>query len=56
MSVFPNTCAWELTARMKYDKETDEEGKREERGWEEVKRAKIKEVLLAYHILIKIQQ
>ena len=44
------------TARMKYDKETDKEGKREERVWEEVKRAKLKEVLFAYHILIKIQQ
>ena len=48
---------WRMgTARTKYDKETDEYGKkRGVRVLKEAKRARKKEVPTAYHILSKIQ-
>ena len=43
------------TARMKKDKETDEEGKKRGVSMEKSKAGTKKDVPTAYHILIKIQ-
>ena len=53
-SVFPNTRAWEEQERNKTKKQT-KMVRRETWVWKEAKRARIKEVLTAYHILTKIQ-
>ena len=43
------------TARIKYDKETDVDGKKRGVSMEKQKRARKKDVQMAYHYLLKIQ-